>query len=65
MISTINEAWTKCYGNTDKETIHSWYREIRDDYRVEEVYELGSVGWEVLLQAYIQREKMAGKQMEQ
>lgn len=50
MISTINnEVWTKCYGNIDKETIHSSCREVRDDYRVEEVYELGTGGYEVLL----------------
>lgn len=31
-LSTINnEAWTKCYGNTDKETIHSQCRKVGDE----------------------------------
>lgn len=41
MIRTLSdEAGKKCYENTDKETIHSWHRKVRDDYRVAEVYEL-------------------------
>lgn len=50
MISIINnEVWIKCYGNIDKEIIYFLCREVRDDYRVEEVYELGIGGYEVFL----------------